>query len=80
MIDLTIEDFILWVISVPMVMIGFYTVVGALRRRATLRVARRNIVHCRVCGFIYQDSSREQDPVCPECGRANERGRSRRLG
>ena len=80
MIDLTIEEFILWMISVPIVMVGIYTFVSGMKRRSALKVARRNIVTCRVCGHLYQERSRERDPACPECGRLNERGRSRRLG
>lgn len=80
MIDLTMEEFILWAISVPIVMVGMYALVSGLKRRTALKVAQRNIVTCRVCGYLYQDRSRERDPACPECGRLNERGRSRRLG
>ena len=80
MIELTLEDFILWVISTPLVGIGFYTLFVGLYRRSQKRKARNNVICCRVCGYIYQDRSREQAPVCPECHRANDRGRSRRLG
>ncbi len=80
MIDLTMEEFILWMICVPILMVGFYTVAGSLQRRASQRQARRHIVICRVCGYLYHDRSRSRGPRCPECGRSNERGRSRRLG
>ena len=80
MIDLTIEELILWMISVPIVLVGMFTLISSLKRRASRRVARHHIVSCRVCGHLYMDRSRERDPHCPECGRANGRGRSRRLG
>ncbi len=80
MIELTIEELILWMISVPIVMVGLFTLIASLRRRAVLRAARHHIVTCRICGHLYMDRSRERDPSCPECGRANGRGRSRRLG
>lgn len=80
MIELTIEDFILWMISLPMVMIGLHAIWANMKRRASINSARRHIVNCRVCGNLYQDRSRERHPACPECGRANQRGRSRRLG
>jgi len=80
MIDLTMEELILWMITVPMLIVGFYSVFAAMKRRAAIRAARRSIVTCRLCGHLYQDCSRDSDPICPECGRANERGRSRRLG
>jgi len=75
MIELTLEDFILWAISVPLVGIGLYTLFVGLRRRSKIRAAKVNVLCCRVCGHLYQDRSREKFPVCPECGRPNERGR-----
>lgn len=80
MIDLTMEEFILWMISVPILIVGLHSLLSALKRRSSQNQARRNILTCRVCGHVYQDRSRTRDPECPECGRANERGRSRRLG
>lgn len=80
MIVLTMEEFILWMISVPMLMIGGHALFAWMKRRASARQLRRNIVRCRICGFLYQDRSRTRDPECPECGRVNARGRSRRLG
>lgn len=80
MIDLTMEEFILWGICVPMVMIGLFYFVATMKRRSSQRATQRHIVICRVCENLYQDRSREVAPVCPECGRANDRGRSKRLG
>ena len=80
MIDLSFEELILWIISVPIVMVGCIVIISRLRRRAVLKSVRRHIVTCHVCGFIYQDRSRDRAPECPECGRANERGPSKRLG
>lgn len=80
MIELTLEDFILWAIGVPLVGIAVYTVFVGLSRRSHIRAAKNQVITCRVCGHIYQDRSREKSPPCPQCGRANDRGRSRRLG
>lgn len=80
MIDVTMEEFILWLVCVPITMVGVFSILSRLKRRSAVSAAQRHIVTCRVCGHLYQDRSRERDPVCPECGRANERGRSRRLG
>jgi len=80
MIDLALEEFILWIISVPMVVVGCMVFISGWRRRAVLKAARRHIVTCHVCGFIYQDRGRDRAPACPECGRANERGPTKRLG
>lgn len=80
MIELTLEDFILWAVCVPLVGVGIYTVMASLRHRSDGKRAKNDVIHCRVCGHLYQDRSREKSPVCPECHRANDRGRSRRLG
>ena len=80
MIDLTMEDFILWMISVPMVIVGLFTFLSLLKRRAAKKLTRRHIVNCRICGNLYVDRTREFSPSCPECGRANERGRSKKFG
>lgn len=80
MIELTLEEFILWVVCTPIVGIGLYTAFMGLRSSSRVRKAKNHVISCRGCGHLYQDRSRDKDPVCPNCGRANERGRSRRLG
>ena len=80
MIDLTMEDFILWMIGVPLVGIGLVTLISGMKRRARKRGLRQQIVRCRVCGHLYKDKSRDKFPECPECDSVNERGKSRRLG
>ena len=80
MIDMTMEDFLLWVIGVPMVGIALVTLIAGMRQRARKRGLKQQIVRCRICGHLYKDKSREKFPDCPECESMNERGRSRRLG
>ena len=80
MIELTWEDFLMWAISIPLVAIGLYTVIVGLGNRAKVKKAKNSVICCRVCGHLYQDPSNEKFPICSECGRANDRGRSRRLG
>ena len=80
MIDMTMEDFLLWAIGVPLVGIAFVTMIGGMRKRARKRSLRQEIVLCRICGHVYQDKTREKFPECPECESVNERGKSHRLG
>jgi len=80
MIELTMEEFILWVIGVPILSIGLYSLFAGMKRRSVIRAAWLQIVRCRACGHIYKDRTRERSPECPECGRSNDRGDSRRLG
>ena len=80
MIDLSMEEFLLWVIGVPMVIIGLVAVGRSMKHRARKRSLRREIVRCRVCGYLYKDKTRERYCECPVCSSMNERGEARRLG
>lgn len=80
MIDLTMEEFALWLVGVPLLGIGFAVFMAVLGRRTKIRARKREIVTCGVCGHIYKDASKQRLPECPECGRSNNRGNSRRLG
>jgi predicted RNA-binding Zn-ribbon protein involved in translation (DUF1610 family) len=80
MIELTLEELALWLLGVPLLGIGFVVFLAHLNRRGRIRLRKREIVTCRVCGHVYKDKTKERHPLCPECGRANDRGASRRLG
>ncbi len=80
MIELTMEELILWAVGVPLLAIGFYCGWAGFRRRVMIRRRKAHILTCRVCGQLYRDCSYDREVKCPECGRMNERGASRRLG
>ena len=80
MIELTLEELSLWLLAVPLLGIGMVVFLATLNRRAKVRLRKREIVTCRVCGHVYKDRTKERRPECPECGRPNDRGDSRRLG
>ena len=80
MIELTLEELSLWLLGVPLLGIGMVVFLATLNRRAKVRLRKREIVTCRVCGHVYKDQTKEHRPECPECGRPNDRGDSRRLG
>lgn len=80
MIELTLEDFFLWMVGAPIVFLGLYSILVGASRRSRNKKARNNVINCRVCSYVYQDRSKEKSPICPACDRANDRGRSRRLG
>ena len=79
MIDLTMEEFLLWVIGVPMIGIAVVTLLRGMGMRARRRSLRQEIIRCRICGHLYKDKTRDKFCPCPECESLNERGRSRRL-
>ena len=80
MIELTMEEFLLWLVGVPLLGIGFFILLAKIKKRSNIRARQKQILHCNGCGCIYQNRDRERSPKCPEYGRANERGSSRRLG
>ena len=80
MIDLTMEEFLLWVIGMPMVIIGVVAMGRSMKYRARRRHLRKEIVRCRVCGYLYKDKTRDKHSQCPVCASLNERGEARRLG
>lgn len=80
MIELTIEELILWVIGVPLIFIGLMALVNMMKGLEEKRKSKNKLIRCRACGYVYQDASREKSPHCPDCGRSNDRGESKRLG
>jgi len=80
MIDLTIEELILWMVGVPLIWVGMYLLLYQVKHYFHRRQKKREIITCRICGNVYRDTSREKMPPCPVCDRLNYRGDPRRLG
>ena len=49
-----------------------WTFNATLRKRREARRLRHRL-QCAICGTGYEDKTPETLPVCPNCGRANER-------
>lgn len=41
------------------------------QRRHEFRI-RQDLVHCRICGLIFQNTTRQEMAACPSCGSLNE--------
>ena len=80
MIELTIEELILWMVGGPLLGILLYSFFSALTRNASIRQSKNQIVKCEVCGYLSKPPVTEKFPLCAKCGRKNDRGESRRLG
>lgn len=80
MLEISFQDMAISVLALAMLMVGFLL----LGRRSTMRQrgrrAQREILRCDVCGFLYKDVGPERIIPCPQCGRANQRGRDKSLG
>lgn len=78
--DLTLADFVLFVLLGVFVLVPFPAVVSrTLHARAEKRSLANRVI-CRLCLHAFQDSSHVNTVNCPICGATNEKGRSRRLG
>lgn len=72
--DLTLVDFVLFVLLGSSALVVFFSLVSrTLHKRAEVRSLARRIV-CRLCQHAFE-SGETRDPVnCPFCGAANEPG------
>ncbi|MFC4994175.1 hypothetical protein [Rubritalea tangerina] len=80
MLEISFQDLAISVLVFAMLMLGFLLVGRNSTDRQLRRRARREIMSCSVCGHLYQDKSGQKIVECPQCGRANLRGRDKSLG
>lgn len=80
MIELTMEDLLLWMLGVPLISIGIYSLFSALRTHKTEKKESAEISSCRICGHLFRERRRDKIVDCPACGCKTERARTRRLG
>ena len=78
--DFSLSEFVLWALVVPMILVGFFTLISRLSHRAGERRAVKGRIVCRLCLHAFEDHGSASLPECPGCGAQNERGRNRRLG
>jgi len=78
--DLTLADFVLFVLLGVLVLVPFLAAVSrTLHSRAEKRPLANRVI-CRLCLHAFEDTSHVNTVDCPICGATNEKGRSRRLG
>ena len=78
--ELTLADFVLFVLFGSCAMAGFFAVVSrALHARSESRALAHRVI-CRLCLHAFEDHKQVKTVKCPHCGAANEKGRGRRLG
>lgn len=80
MLEISFEDLAISVLAFSLLMLGFLMIGRNSTNRQIRRRCRREMFTCDVCGHLFKDYSREQIVDCPECGRANLRGRDKSLG
>jgi len=78
--DLSLTDFVLFVLFGACGLVLFWTITSrTLHARSESRSLARRVV-CRLCLHAFEDTGSARVVHCPQCGVANEKGRSRRLG
>ena len=80
MLEISFEDLAISVLVFSMLVLGFLLVGRNSTDRQQRRRTLRSIISCDVCGHLFKDNSGEKIVDCPECGRANQRGRDKSLG
>lgn len=78
--DLTIAEFVFLILFGTC---GFILACSWISRRLRAQAETRSLarrVVCRLCLHAFENSGSGQIVDCPQCGAANERGRSRKLG
>jgi hypothetical protein len=78
--ELTLADFVVYVLMGSCALVLLCTLVSrTLHARAESRSLAHRVI-CRLCLYAYEDRGHARIVQCPQCGAANEKGRSRRLG
>ncbi len=78
--ELTFADFVLYVVLGSFALVPVFAVISRTLHSRTEKRSLANRVICRLCLHAFEDTSHVRTVVCPVCGAANEKGRSRRLG
>lgn len=80
MIELTLDQFFVGAMFLAFLGAGISVYAHRRRDRRRARAIQRRSIRCRICGRVYPHSGGLGAEECPACGRANFRGRDRRLG
>lgn len=70
-VPLTVIVFLYLFAFLVMILIGW--LLDEHRRQRRTRRALQFRLRCAICGFEFEDHSASSLPVCPRCGRPNER-------
>ena len=80
MIEVTLEELVMTVMVLTILTLAVLISGDKFATRYRRKALRKGLVRCRACGHSWENEDREKFPICPACGRKNQRGRDRRLG
>lgn len=73
MIRVSLTQIILvYLILILTILFGIWLGMDYFRKRRA-RTAKKHKIHCTICGVIYEDTSENPLPQCPNCQSVNER-------
>ena len=70
-VPLTVIVFLYLFVTLALVAAAWF--IDERRRRRRARQALQFRLRCAICGFEFEDRSALPLPICPRCGRPNER-------
>lgn len=72
MIPVTLTTLLLTGMCVGVALLGVFWIIAVLGERRVENRARADLVHCRICGHIYENGENKTVSACPQCGSLNE--------
>lgn len=72
MIPVSLTTLLLAGMCVGVALLGVFWIAAVWKERRTENRARADLVHCRICGFIYENGENKTVSACPQCGSLNE--------
>jgi len=72
MIHVSLTTLLLLGMVVGIALLGVIWLMAVFSERRHEGRIREDLVHCRICGHIYENAKRKHVTACPRCGSQNE--------
>lgn len=72
MIPVPLSILVMLGMAVGIAILGTLWLIAVWHERREERRARADLVHCRICGKIYENTEEKKVTACPACGSLNE--------
>ena len=72
MIQVTLTNLILLGMAVAVGLLTLFWLIAVIKERRHEQRARQDLIHCRICGSIFEYTAKLKVMHCPSCGSQNE--------
>ncbi len=72
MIHVTLTTLLLLGMAVGVALLGGFWLAAVWMERREENRTREDLVACRICGHIYENTGKKPMTACPQCGSLNE--------